>query len=311
MAAILPGVRAAVDSADPASLKWLLDDLRDSLARPLRGAPVGSDYPAVLKSLNELLRAVERDPSPRALTGGGRVALFAAARLASIRDCVEHLPALLLRHVQRTLAPDKIAVLRTLLAHPVPDFLDMFEKGMHENTNSSVLAWLLDPRTAPTIGPAALTELVARLENGSLWQSRIRAAAGRDAISVQRECPVTEEGTEELHPGRIDLVVWGPDFVLAIENKVQAKEHDNQTSEYWAWLANQPLHRAHAGLFLSPTGLPAFSEHFKPVSYLELLACLLAGPVQTKPEPAEELVLASYVKTLANGLLRSEVRAIH
>ncbi len=77
-----------------------------------------------------------------------------------------------------------------------------------------------------------------------------------------------------------------------------AREHDDQTIAYWEWLAGHRVE--HAALFLSPAGFPAASENFKPVSYLELLACLLEGPIRTKPAPAEELVLASYVKTLAH-----------
>ena len=308
-----PGVRSAVGSPDPASLRLLLDELRADLPRSGIGAllasSVGSDHPPVLNSLWEILLAVERDPSPRGLIAGSVATLFAGDRLSSIRGCLESLPALLLARVQRTLTPEKISVLRTLLNLPVPDFLDMLGFAMHENSNSNVLAWLLDPRTAPTIGPATLTALVARFDKSEAWQGCIREGAKRAAISVQRECPIAEEGTVEAHPGRIDLVVWGPDFILAIENKVLAREHDDQTIAYWEWLAG---HRAeHAGLFLSPAGFPAASENFKPVSYLELLGCLLEGPIRTKPAPAEELVLASYVKTLAMRLLRTEFRAIH
>ena len=313
MVSIPPGVSPAVGFPDPASLRLLLDELRAGLPRSGIGAllasSVGSDHPPVLDSLREILLAVERDPSPRGLIAGSIATLFAGDRLSSIRGCLERLPALLLDRVQRTLTPEKISVLRTLLNLPVPDFLDMLGVAMHENSNSNLLAWLLDPRTAPTIGPATLTALVTRVEMSEDWQRRIREAARGAAISVQRECPVAEEGTVEAHPGRIDLVVWGPDFVLAIENKVLAREHDDQTIAYWEWLAR--LRAPYAGLFLSPAGFPAASENFKPVSYLELLACLLEGPIRTKPAPAEELVLASYVKTLATGVLRTEFRTIH
>ncbi len=297
---------------DPADLRLLLDDLRGGLSRTGIGAPlaspVGSDYPAVLNSLREVLIAVERVTSPRGLPLNGAGTLFARDRLVAIQTCLESLSALLAERVQRTLVPEKVAVLRSLLGLPVPDFLGMFGRAMHENTNSSLLAWLLDPRTAPTIGPAALSALVERLDDRDCWQGRIQTAARRDAISVRREYPIADDGTDEAHPGRIDIVVWGPDFVLAIENKILAREHAERTNDYWDWLSG--LRMAHAGLFLSPAGFPASSENFKPVSYLQLLACLLEGPVGAKLAPAEEMVLASYVKTLAAGLLRTELRSI-
>jgi PD-(D/E)XK nuclease superfamily len=310
---ILSDTRAAVGFPDTTSLRFLLDELRDSLSRTGSSAllvpSAGFEDSPVLHSLRKILLAVERDPSPRGLMGGGVATLFAGDRLASIRSCLDRLPGLLLDRVQRTLVPKKISVLQTLLRLPIPDFLGMCGLSMHENTHSSVLAWLLDPRTAPTIGPATLTALAARLENREILHSRIREAVKSGAIAVQRECPVAEEGIEDAHPGRVDLVVWGPNFVLAIENKVLAREHGEQTTDYWEWL--EALHIEHAGIFLSPAGLPATSRNFKPVSYLELLSCLLEGPVRAKPEPAEELVLASYLKTLATGLLRAEFRAMH
>jgi hypothetical protein len=290
----------------------LLDELHAELARTgisdVLAPSVGADHPKILNSLREILLAVERDASPGAFIAGGVATLFAGERLKSIRASLERLPGLLLERVQRTLASQKILVLRTLLSLPVPDFLDVLGHATNENSNSSVLAWLLNPRMAPTVGPATLTRLVACLEGSEHWRGRIRAAVQRDAITVQRECPVAEEGTDEVKPRRIDIVVWGPDFMLAIENKVLAREHGEQTTAYWDWLATHQI--AHAGIFLSPTGSPAGSQNFKPLSYLELLAALLEGPAQRKPGPAEELVLASYLKTLASGLLRTELRAI-
>jgi hypothetical protein len=228
--------RAAVGFPDTAGLRFLLDELRASLSRTgnsaLLAPSVGFEDSPVLNSLRKILLAVERDLSPRGLLAGRVATLFAGDRLVSIRSCLERLPGLLLDRVQRTLVPEKISVLRTLLRFPVPDFLGMFGLSMHENTHSCVLGWLLDPRTAPTIGPATLTALVARLEDREIWQDRIREATRRGTITVQRECPVAEEGTDEAHPGRVDLVVWGPDFVLAIENKVLAREHGEQTADY-------------------------------------------------------------------------------
>jgi PD-(D/E)XK nuclease superfamily len=270
--------------------------------------PILPQHPDLLSSLHRILVAVEQDTSPRTLDGGGAATLFAGARYDSVRTCLDSLRRLLVERVRSTLTAEKVTALRTLLGAPVPDFLDIIGHSLHENSNSSMLGWLLDPRTAPTIGPASLVALTSRFDDGGIWRSRVEAAVSRSVISVQRECPVVRDGTTEPHPGRIDLVVWGPDFVLAIENKVLAKEHSEQTDGYWSWLAEHRI--AHAGIFLSPAGLPANSESFMSVSYLDLLACLMEGPARMTPAPAEEAVLASYVKTLAGTLLRSELRLI-
>jgi hypothetical protein len=46
------------------------------------------------------------------------------------------------------------------------------------------------------------------------------------------------------------------------------------------------------------------------MSYLDLLPCILEGPLISTPTAAEKIVLESYVKTLAAGILRSELRTI-
>jgi hypothetical protein len=43
---------------------------------------------------------------------------------------------------------------------------------------------------------------------------------------------------------------------------------------------------------------------------MDLLACLLEGAADHAVDSAEEVVLASYVKTLAGSVLRTELRAV-
>ena len=85
------------------------------------------------------------------------------------------------------------------------------------------------------------------------------------------------------------------------------KEHGEQTRRYWDWLSRLPILRA--GIFLSPSGFPPAADAFKALSYLELLSCLLEGPLHSTPAAGELLVLSGYVKSLATGILRSELRA--
>jgi hypothetical protein len=126
---------------------------------------------------------------------------------------------------------------------------------------------------------------------------------------VRREVTIGREWAEEESADRLDLLISGPRFVLAIENKLWAREHTRQTDSYWRWLSRLPI--LHGGLFLSPTGRAPLSPGFRPVSYLDLLACLLEGPATgaTLGE-AERIVLISYIRTLATRVLRIELRTI-
>jgi hypothetical protein len=140
------------------------------------------------------------------------------------------------------------------------------------------------------------------------WRQSLVEALANDSLRVRTEYILAREWTEEQRLDRIDIVVSGPRCVLAIENKIRAREHDAQTERYWAWL--EPLTCRRGGLFLSPTGLPPLSQGFRAISYLELLGCLLEGPIRGELSPSEEIVLSSYAKTLSRGVLRAELRLI-
>jgi hypothetical protein len=174
--------------------------------------------------------------------------------------------------------------------------------------NSAMLAWLLDPRKAPGVALPALSCLVNRLGEPNAWRQRFQESIATDSLCVRTEYTIAREWTDEERLDRIDIVVSGPRYVLAIENKIRAREHDAQTESYWEWLEPLPLLRG--GLFLSPSGFPALSPGFCSVSYLELLSCLLEGPASSSLPPGDEMLLASYVKTLSRGPLQPELRCI-
>ena len=131
-------------------------------------------------------------------------------------------------HVRARLAPQKAKTLATLLASNTPDFLGLLDLSADENRHSAVLRWLLDPSCAPTIALPALVSLAKRLPEASRWEHELRSAMARGSLSVRREYTIGREWTNEDSLARIDIVVTSPMFLLAIENKVEAREHGEQ-----------------------------------------------------------------------------------
>lgn len=112
------------------------------------------------------------------------------------------------------------------------------------------------------------------------------------------------DGEDPSALDRVDLVVSGPGLLLAIENKVWSHEHDGQTETYARWFEGFRPERIVGGLFLTPGGESPASSLFRPLSYVDLLDCLLEGPSTRRLEPREALVLSGYVKSLAASVLR-------
>lgn len=302
----------AVGRPDPLHLNKTFDRLRELLAAytaPTAGPAVGDfDRARVLASVQAVLDRLAIASESELRLNSGRLTPWLSEHVPELSSTLRGLQAALASRLERLLGPGKIDTLRQLLGQPVPDFLGLLGQTNHENLNSAVLRWLLDPREAPSIAPPALSRLVGWLNEPDSWRQSFQEAIANDSLCVRTEYTIAREWTEEQRLDRIDIVVSGPRCVLAIENKIWAREHDAQTESYWAWLEPLPLLRG--GLFLSPAGLPPLSPGFRAISYLDLLSCLLEGPVRTQPSSREELVLASYVKTLSQGPLRPELRLI-
>lgn len=294
-------------------LRALLDHLSSALANPGSAgkawtAQTLQDCTPVLDGLRDVVDAVHRRDPLVSHEPIARDPRFVPA----IKQLTSELRGTYLAWLGARLDSRKMSVARSLLSHPVPDLLDVLGKTAEENAHSDVIRWLLDPREAKVIAPATLHALVERLFQPKEWQewhTQISDAVRRHTLSVRREYVIPTEDANEEGQGRIDLLISGRDFRLVIENKVGSDEHDNQTILYWEWVKKEPV-RLKGGMFLTPVGFPAQDRHFKPLSYIDLLSCLLEGPAQTHVEGVEEAVLASYVKTLAAGILQQELHVI-
>lgn len=306
------GPQVGSSQIDSSNLTALLDALEAALSScrvALAPSVIAAD--GLLHTLQRVLAAFDTRSRPAQTPLSGLPDPHRSDSITGpLRQALETVRDAWLRHVRDTITREKAEVLRNLLGSTTPDFLGLLDMTDDENRHSAVLRWLLDPGCAPTIAPSALIALTKRLDRSSDWEHEIRAALKMGSIVVRREYTISREWTNEDRLDRIDLVVSSSSrkFVLAIENKVRAREHDEQTRRYWEWL--EPLNCLRAGIFLSPAGFPPSSEWFKAISYLDLLPCILEGPLTSTPTAAEKIVLESYVKTLAAGILRSELHAI-
>ena len=295
---------------DLSGLDAFFHDLADALStRRVVVVPSVAHHADLLEPLEGILNALAGYRiSASADRPGARLDNAPAFAESSLAPLLTRLHDTWVSHVRARLAPQKVKILAALLASTTPDFLGLLDLSADENRHSAVLRWLLDPSCAPTIALPALMSLAKRLPEAPRWEHELRSAAASGSLSVRREYTIAREWTDEDSLARIDIVVTSPTFLLAIENKVKAREHGEQTRVYWRFLAQ--LHCLRAGLLLSPEGFPAASQEFAALSYLELLASLLEGPSATPSLPEERAVLESYVKTLASGILSSEIRAI-
>lgn len=300
---------------DATKLRDTLDQLRAglvaprNLARAATGDMLVHDRHAVADSLRfvlERLAAVDLTAT-RALSGVMRE-FRTESQASRLRDLFDGLQRGLRNRVAATLGPAKIRAVGKLLSSPAPDVLRILGREHDENSHSDLIAWLLNPRRAPIVALHALRQLTSHLDDASRWATCLADAVADESVSVRREFVIGRElaGSQDLC--RIDIAITGPGFILALENKVWAREHNDQTNAYWSWL--ETCRGLRGGLMVSPSGLGAASGEFKPLSYLHLVSALVEGPSRAAITASEEIVLASYLKTLAREIIPVEMRAV-
>lgn len=306
-------IAAATLTVDAAMLRSTLDRLRGALDRPhtVSSIPTGTlvhDRKAVADSLRFIIERLGVVDLPAVQVLSGVMQEYRTEHDArKLREVFAGLQRGWQERVRRVLGVDKVLIVARLLASPAPDLLRILGKEDDENAHSDLIAWLLDPKKAPVVAPHALRRLAARLADDN-WRARVADAVATDSLSIRREVKIAREfgGGNDLD--RVDITISGPGFMLAIENKVWSREHGDQTQVYWSWM--EPMRCLRGGLFLSPSGMTASCPEFKSVSYLELVSSLVEGPSIAPLSNSEEIVLASYLKTLAREITQVEMRAV-
>jgi len=158
----------------------------------------------------------------------------------------------------------------------------------NELCHSDILAWLLDHRGTHAQGNCGfrlfLQSLDLPLKYAETDYLVFREASGQEA--------------------RLDIVIEADrQFVIGIENKVDAEERDNQTPSEWADLERRakqllvPRSNQIAALFVTPDGENPQSKRFKAISWRQIADVFEAFAEAAKPQMVK-LFAQHYADTL-------------
>ena len=170
------------------------------------------------------------------------------------------------------------------------DFLDIIGLARHENTHSRMLEWLLKPTARHGLGCHLVRRLVERCTGDPV----------PGPVTVRRVAFSYWRNDREA-----DLVVWGQNFTLVIENKVDAPEQPNQCDDLYQNFKNE---NAPLFLFLTPDGrkphtaaTPDAQRAFQALSWPEVRAMLERALDESRPATgvADAVdVVRNYLRTL-------------
>lgn len=144
------------------------------------------------------------------------------------------------------------------------DIFGIDEIGHKEMRYSAVLAWLLNSRADHGQGRVFFDAFLAFL------QKRFPSTSMPD---FSGSYSVTTESSTDTKK-RMDILIEGKCSLLVIEVKVDAKEHDNQLSNYANWLREQP-EKIGQLIYLTRTGAPGSSKDALPIRWTDVSRCIL------------------------------------
>ena len=191
--------------------------------------------------------------------------------------------------------------------------VDIFDElGLHgdELFHSKMLAWLLNPRGSHGLGDRFLQDFLR------LFHGRPPVlAADRPATRVAREFHLNGEGES----GRLDILIRNSraNYVCAIENKVWAREGENQLRRYREVLAREYMDSLVDLVFLTPDGRSPEEDEERPhwisMSYrriLNLIDGLVDGETAIQNRDVRA-VLNQYAVTLRRNIVPDVSNDIH
>ena len=169
------------------------------------------------------------------------------------------------------------------------DFLAIIDQARAENTHSRMLQWLLKPTGRHGLGCGLVRRLVEH-------------CTGKPATAF---LTVREVAFSQWRNDReADLVVWGEDFTLVIENKVDATEQPRQCDDLYANFKNEKAPRF---LFVTPDGrkprtatTPGALRAFRTLSWPEVRTMIVTALNESRPsaDAVAVNVVRNYLRTL-------------
>lgn len=152
-----------------------------------------------------------------------------------------------------------------------------------EIVQSRFLAFLLSPLEHHDQGTTFL--------NAFLQEIDVPAIAENDKKRVRVR---TEVRTDKF--GRMDIVITTPNFLIVVENKVDAAERDGQLADYQAWMNSQTGQAKKVIVFLTPSGCQSMTGESRSLSYTSIADAFEVALKDIEAVPERALPLREVMK---------------
>ena len=179
------------------------------------------------------------------------------------------------------------------------NLFDILKITRTEIRHSNMLAWLLSPNENHGLGDSILRGFVqyvitAFSDDADVFKTLLMDFHG---FIIQREWQ------------NIDILAISDDekFVLCIENKIDASEHDNQLNRYRKDVEKTYPDYKRMFIYLSPDGTEASdSDNWCSMSYTDVLSIIENARKKTRLLPDPALLIDNYLDTIRRDIVGDE-----
>lgn len=180
------------------------------------------------------------------------------------------------------------------------NLFDVLKISRMEIRHSNMLAWLLNPNENHGLGDAflkAIVQIVVQNDDNGRYNVLETLLIDFYSFVVYREWKNID----------ILLVSDVEKFLIAIENKIDSHEHDNQLKKYRETLATDYLNYRKMHLYLTPEGEePSDTDFWDALSYRDVVEALSDQREATELAPDVALVVENYLDVLRRDIVEDE-----
>lgn len=182
------------------------------------------------------------------------------------------------------------------------NIFDILKSAHHEIRHSNVLAWLFDPNANHGLGKRFLFDFIKEFIKRNQQKFNIEDWAFLDYSNIQvvREWKKNRDNSLDI------LILFKEDKkLIAIENKVFAKESENQTLKYRKLLEQKYFNYERMLVFLTPAGEDAQDIEWDSISYQEIYNILKEILSSCELTQTIKLVLQNYLEILGSDIMEN------
>jgi len=213
-----------------------------------------------------------------------------------------------------------------------------------EMSHSNFIAWILNDKESHNLGQFAIKQLLdLLLENSEdniknssenividfndLYKSLLLGTYKLEDISVIVEDPLK---LGQKKGGRIDIIVsmsikiktgYDEDLSkeiysesdkvnLIIENKVDSREHNNQTEKYYKYYSTHYKDHLNVFVYLTPNDDEPSNEHFIKISYQQIADNILERALNQDISDRVEFIINEYLLSLRKPSKKGQIMAV-